>query len=139
MSGDMSGGGFVGAEQAKQESPRGERECDGYSLELIARPEGYILERRWTSGGELLTLDRFPIPSESCGYAPGSGVALISTTRGELPIYALQRETVVTDNDNETSVVFTWRIEGEVVRRSAHVILKKAGVVATGVAAAFAP
>lgn len=96
----------------------------------------FVLTRLWTLDGAPVHQERFPIPAEFETRGP-NGIPLMSTTRGVIERSRLEETREVLDNDNETAVVFTWRLDGEIVRRSPHVVLKKVTVEAAGAAAAF--
>lgn len=52
-------------------------------------------------------------------------MALVNTTKGEMDDSLLERRDGTIDNDNETTTWVEYWLEGELVHRSAHVILKK--------------
>ena len=52
-------------------------------------------------------------------------VPLIWTIRGNLPISSLQYRHQWTDNADETSLVEEYLLDGEVVKRNVHIMLKK--------------
>ena len=64
-------------------------------------------------------------------------MALIHTTHGPVEDTQLARTVGFEDRPTEFVVWVEWRLEGELVRRDAHVILKDAGVVANALAAAL--
>lgn len=93
------------------------------------RPDCYALIRTWKRGDQTVHEERFRIPKET-------GPTLF-TTRGEIdrrlagdPVFEL------TDSPTDTALAVIWRIDGEIVRREAHVVLR-AGVEAAAVAAAL--
>lgn len=61
-------------------------------------------------------------------------MALINTTHGELEESTLARTVGFEDRPNEFVVWVEWRLEQELVRRDAHLILKHATVTATMIA-----
>ncbi len=58
------------------------------------------------------------------------------TKYGEMEESLLEKTEGSLDNDNEYTTWTEWRLDGEIVKRSAHVRLKK-NIVADGVAAIF--
>jgi len=50
---------------------------------------------------------------------------LIWTSRGNLPVSSLKREEGWIDNEKETTFFEQYILDGEIVRRSVHVFLKK--------------
>lgn len=62
-------------------------------------------------------------------------MAEIRTTRGPVDESALARTVGFEDRPGEFVVWVEWRLDGELVRRDAHVILKEASVVADAIAA----
>ena len=61
-------------------------------------------------------------------------MALITTTKGEMDDSLLEKREGSVDNDNELTRWVEYWLDGELVRRSVHVHLKK-NVLADGVAA----
>jgi hypothetical protein len=59
---------------------------------------------------------------------------MINTTRGLMPESELDRTVTFEDKPREFVVVVEYRIGDEVVHRSAHLILKDAGVTANVIA-----
>jgi len=65
-------------------------------------------------------------------------MALILTTRGEVDETQLARTVGFEDRPDEFVVWVEWRLDNELVRRDAHVILKRAAVQSDLTAANFA-
>lgn len=78
---------------------------------------------------ELVRRDAFRIQKQTGAEIP--------TTLGLMPREALTRAVELEDNPGEMVVAEVFKLAGEVVHRSAHVVLKQAGVEAEGVAAAI--
>ena len=56
---------------------------------------------------------------------------MITTTKGDMDESFLEKTEGVVDNENEHTEWFEYRLDGELVHRSAHVTLKKMAVFAT--------
>jgi hypothetical protein len=63
---------------------------------------------------------------------------LVTTTKGDMDDSLLEKREGSVDNENETTSWVEYWHQGELVHRSAHVILKKMPVVAGAETAAFA-
>ena len=50
---------------------------------------------------------------------------LITTTKGDMDESLLEKRTGIVDNDNEYTTWTEYRLDGEIIHRSAHVTLKK--------------
>ena len=61
-------------------------------------------------------------------------VPLIWTTKGNLPISSLEYRHEWSEDDNEICFVEEYRLDGEIVKRSVHLCLRK-GLLAIGEAA----
>lgn len=57
-------------------------------------------------------------------------MGIINTTKGEMDESLLERKDDVFEDDNERTVTTEYYHNGELVHRSAHVTLRKAGPVA---------
>jgi hypothetical protein len=64
-------------------------------------------------------------------------MAIVTTTKGEMDESLLEKKEGVVDNDHEMTQWIEYWLEGELVHRSVHVVLKK-NVLADGVAAMIA-
>ena len=64
-------------------------------------------------------------------------MALVTTTKGDMDEALLEKKEGVVDNDHEITQWIEYWLEGELVHRSVHVVLKK-NVLADGVAATIA-
>lgn len=64
-------------------------------------------------------------------------MALVTTTKGDMDEALLEKKEGVVDNDHEMTQWIEYWLEGELVHRSVHVVLKK-NVLADGVAAMIA-
>jgi len=64
-------------------------------------------------------------------------MALVTTTKGDMDEALLEKKEGVVDNDHEITQWIEYWLEGELVHRSVHVVLKK-NVLADGVAAMIA-
>ena len=62
---------------------------------------------------------------------------LVTTTKGEMDDSLLEKREGAVDNDNEATTWVEYWLEGELVHRSAHVILKKMPIFAGGETASF--
>ena len=62
---------------------------------------------------------------------------LVTTTKGEMDDSLLEKREGIVDTDNEYTTWVEYRLEGELVHRSAHVTLKKMPSFAGGEAAAL--
>ena len=62
---------------------------------------------------------------------------LVTTTKGEMDDSLLEKREGAVDNDNEATTWVEYWLEGELVHRSAHVILKKMPIFAGGDTASF--
>jgi len=62
---------------------------------------------------------------------------LVTTTKGEMDDSLLEKKEGSLDNDNETTTWVEYWLEGELVHRSVHVLLKK-NIVAEGIQAMLA-
>lgn len=62
-------------------------------------------------------------------------MAQINTTKGLVDVNALARTVGFEDRPPEFVVWVEWRLDGELVRRDAHVILKEPTVIADALAA----
>ena len=60
-------------------------------------------------------------------------MATINTTLGSMDESLLARTVGFEDRPNEFVVWVEWRVDGELVRRDAHVILKQASAVADAI------
>ena len=94
---------------------------------LEDRPALMAVWVEWRLGDEVVRREAYPLPKE---LGP-----LVHTTLGDVPIGDLVRTVELTDAPGDIAVAVTYRINGELVRRDAHVILKQASVVATALAA----
>jgi hypothetical protein len=54
------------------------------------------------------------------------GEPLIHTTHGNVPVASLEYSTAWEDTPDYTKFIETYRLDGEVVRQSAHVLGKRA-------------
>lgn len=50
---------------------------------------------------------------------------LIYTAKGNLPIDSLEYSTTWEDNESYTKLIETYKLEGEVVRESVHILTRK--------------
>ena len=92
------------------------------------RPELLVVWIEWRDEGQVLIhREAYPLPKDT--------TELIQTTQGLTARSLMIRTIELVDVPNEIAVVVVWRLNGEVVRRNAHVILKQASVVATASAA----
>jgi hypothetical protein len=57
---------------------------------------------------------------------------LVTTTKGEMEVSLLEKKEGSFDNDNELTTWVEYRLDGELVHRSAHVTLKKMPTFAGG-------
>jgi len=57
---------------------------------------------------------------------------LVTTTKGEMEVSLLEKKEGSFDNDNELTTWVEYRLNGELVHRSAHVTLKKMPTFAGG-------
>lgn len=64
-------------------------------------------------------------------------MALVTTTKGDMDDYLLEKRQGTVDNENELTTWVEYWLEGELVHRSAHVTLKKMPTFAGGEAASF--
>ena len=64
-------------------------------------------------------------------------MALVTTTKGNMEDYLLEKRQGIIENDNELTTWVEYWLEGELVHRSAHVTLKKMPTFAGGEAASF--
>lgn len=64
-------------------------------------------------------------------------MALVTTTKGDMDEALLEKKEGMIDNDHEMTQWIEYWLEGELVHRSVHVVLKK-NVLADGVAAMIA-
>jgi hypothetical protein len=64
-------------------------------------------------------------------------MAIVTTTKGEMDESLLEKKEGMIDNDHEMTQWIEYWLEGELVHRSVHVVLKK-NVLADGVAAMIA-
>lgn len=64
-------------------------------------------------------------------------MALVTTTKGDMDDYLLEKRQGIIENDNELTTWVEYWLEGELVHRSAHVTLKKIPTFAGGAAASF--
>lgn len=64
-------------------------------------------------------------------------MALVTTTKGEMDESLLEKKEGMVENDHEMTQWVEYWLEGELVHRSVHVVLKK-NVLADGVAAMIA-
>lgn len=64
-------------------------------------------------------------------------MALVTTTKGNMEDYLLEKRQGIIENDNELTTWVEYWLEGELVHRSAHVTLKKIPTFAGGAAASF--
>ena len=64
-------------------------------------------------------------------------MAIVTTTKGEMDESLLEKKEGGVDNDHEMTQWIEYWLEGELVHRSVHVVLKK-NVLADGVAAMIA-
>lgn len=94
---------------------------------LEDRPTMYALWIEWRLGDELVRRDAFPLPKE---VGP-----MVYTVRGDLPIEQLERVVELSDTAAAYAVAVVWKLDGVLVRRDAHVVMKEPSVTATGVAA----
>ena len=62
---------------------------------------------------------------------------IVTTTKGDMDDSLLERRDGSVDNDNEATTWVEYWLDGELVHRSAHVILKKVPTFAGGEAASF--
>lgn len=62
---------------------------------------------------------------------------IVTTTKGDMDDSQLEKREGTVDNDNELTTWVEYWLDGELVHRSAHVILKKMPTFAGGVAASF--
>jgi cation transport regulator ChaC len=63
---------------------------------------------------------------------------LVTTTKGEMDDSLLEKREGTVDNENELTTWVEYWLDGELVHRSAHVILKKMPSFAGAEAASFA-
>lgn len=89
----------------------------------------YVITRFWKNGNDIVALQRYRAPLEVEN-------GMVTTTLGPCHPSSLEHDWSITDNSNETTVAFTWKKDGEIVRRSVHVFLKQ-GHEAVGAAASF--
>ena len=94
------------------------------------RPDTYVLWVEWRHDNVLVRRDAFP-STKTLG-------PVILTSEGELPADALVRCVELYDLPNEVVLVEIYRRGDDIVKRSAHVILKRASTVATALAASIA-
>jgi hypothetical protein len=66
-------------------------------------------------------------------------MSLIYTTQGMIEEATLARTVVFRDQPTEFVIEVEWRLDGALVKRSAHLILKDPSVVATAVAGSVGP
>jgi len=64
-------------------------------------------------------------------------MALVTTTKGDMEESLLEKKEGMVENDHEMTQWIEYWLEGELVHRSVHVVLKK-NVLADGVAAMIA-
>jgi len=64
-------------------------------------------------------------------------MALVTTTKGNMEDYLLEKRQGIIENDNELTTWTEYWLDGELVHRSAHVTLKKIPTFAGGAAASF--
>ena len=62
---------------------------------------------------------------------------LVSTTKGEMDDSLLEKKEGVVDTENETTTWVEYWLDGELVHRSVHMVLKKYDVSGVPVAASF--
>jgi hypothetical protein len=87
--------------------------------------------------GEIVRNEAYTLPKDT-GVRSPAGVVEVFTIHGLQPASAIARTVELTDTENEIVVAVLWRKDDEVVRRDAHVILKRPSVEAAGIAAALA-
>lgn len=61
-------------------------------------------------------------------------MSVITTTKGPVEEAALARTVGFEDRPNEFVIWVEWRLEGELVRRDAHLILKQPSAIADAIA-----
>jgi hypothetical protein len=93
------------------------------------RPDQYVVWIHWKLDGELVRAEAYPL-------LKSSGDTLV-TSHGELPAASLVRTIELLDLQSEIVVVEVYRLGEEIVKRSPHVILKQASVVADAIAGTF--
>lgn len=64
-------------------------------------------------------------------------MALVTTTKGDMEDYLLEKRQGIIENDNELTTWVEYWLDSELVHRSAHVTLKKMPTFAGGEAASF--
>ena len=64
-------------------------------------------------------------------------MALVTTTKGDMDESLLEKRTGVEDNESERAEWTEYWLDGELVHRSVHLVLKKFTITGEAVAASF--
>lgn len=105
-----------------------EDEC-ARTLGFEDRPDTYVIWVEWRFDGELVRRDHYPI-LKTLGHE-------IETIHGIVPRGSLVRTLELLENDNEIVLAEIFRRGEEIVKRSPHLILKRASVMTAGAVGGF--